>query len=229
MTTRVVCISDTHNKHGLMEVPPGDLLIHAGDVSMMGSPEELLGFIQWFADLPHGKKVLIGGNHDFGLEASTDKLIYRQIMKTKGITYLEGEMTYFNDMKIWGGPWQPMFHDWAFNVARGEPLRAKWSQIPEDTDIVVTHGPPAGIQDITNRTGSGVGDEDLRDELVGRVKPALHVFGHIHEAAGWSNVEGICFVNASSLNLQYEYANAPVELDMYKGKVQVIYDPPGES
>jgi hypothetical protein len=47
-------------------------------------------------------------------------------------------------VKIYGSPWLPSYHDWAFNLERGgEVLKQKWEQIPNGTDVLITHGPPA--------------------------------------------------------------------------------------
>ena len=85
-------------------------------------------------------------------------------------------------LRIWGSPWQPWFHDWAFNARRGPEIDAKWKLIPEGIDVLVTHGPPAGFGDMCDH-GEAVGCADLLRHL-GRIKPRLHLFGHIHEDRG---------------------------------------------
>jgi predicted phosphohydrolase len=62
--TRFVCLSDTHSKHSKIEVPDGDVLIHAGDFCHFGTPEESRDFLNWYSSLPHPHKLLIRGNHD---------------------------------------------------------------------------------------------------------------------------------------------------------------------
>ncbi|HNC99840.1 MAG TPA: metallophosphoesterase, partial [Myxococcota bacterium] len=113
---------------------------------------------------------------------------------------------------IWGSPWQPRFFDWAFNLDRGEPLRRVWQKIPDGIDILVTHGPPKGILDRVQRGGE-VGCEELREALR-RVRPRLHVFGHIHEAYGQLHLDGTHFVNAASCNLDYRPVNPPVVVEL---------------
>jgi Icc-related predicted phosphoesterase len=98
-------------------------------------------------------------------------------------------------LKVWGSPWQPRFFDWAFNLDRGPDLAAKWALVPDDTDILITHGPPVGILDRTFR-GTETGCADLLAR-VKVVKPRLHLFGHIHEAAGVVETPDTLFVNAS--------------------------------
>jgi Icc-related predicted phosphoesterase len=115
-------------------------------------------------------------------------------------------------VRFWGSPWQPWFHDWAFNLPRGPKLREVWDRIPADTDVLVTHGPPRGILDRTI-VGDEVGCDDLRD-AVARVRPRVHVFGHIHEARGTHRVGPTLFVNACSCTLDYEPNNAAIVVDL---------------
>jgi len=85
-------------------------------------------------------------------------------------------------VKFYGSPWQPRFFDWAFNLDRGEEIKKKWDLIPMDTDVLITHGPPYGILDLTHE-GEKVGCEELMKAVL-RVQPKIHIFGHIHEAYG---------------------------------------------
>jgi predicted phosphodiesterase len=189
---RIVLISDTHSRHREYDLPDGDLLLVAGDVTKRGTREQILAFDEWLGTLPHRHRVVIAGNHDFALE---------QVPGARGwitnATYLQDEEVTVGGLRIWGSPWQPRFFDWAFNLDRGAPLRAMWRRIPTGVDVLVTHGPPRGILDRTFR-GDDVGCDDLRDEVLDRVRPKLHVFGHIHEARGQVVMDGVHFVNASS-------------------------------
>jgi Icc-related predicted phosphoesterase len=115
-------------------------------------------------------------------------------------------------MTVWGSPITPFFFDWAFNRHRGAHIRRHWDLIPAGVDILVTHGPPYGILDRTAR-GQCVGCEELLP-VVERLRPRLHVFGHIHEAYGQVEVKGTRFVNASVLDLHYRRVNAPVVIDV---------------
>src|SRR5690606_27797878 len=129
-----------------------------------------------------------------------------------GLTYLRDAGVEIDGVRFWGSPWQPEFFDWAFNLPRGEALAARWALVPEDTDVLITHGPPRGILDRTV-TGTPVGCDDLRAAL-DRLAPRLHVFGHIHEAYG--RVEGprTTFVNASVCDVRYRAVNDPVVVDL---------------
>jgi Icc-related predicted phosphoesterase len=188
---RIVTISDTHGYHDKLEVPDGDLLVHAGDMSMRGRLDEVEAFDRWLAQLPHRHKIVIAGNHDFCFEKQPREA--RALLRHA--IYLQDEAVEIEGVKIYGSPWQPWFFDWAFNLPRGLALAEKWAQVPDDTQLLITHGPAMGIGD-TTYDGRHVGCEDLL-RRVRQVKPRLHVFGHIHEAAGRYDIDGTIFVNAS--------------------------------
>jgi Icc-related predicted phosphoesterase len=175
---RIVAIADTHNRHAQLELPDGDVLIHAGDMTGRGTLRELEQVADWLRAQPHRHKVIIAGNHDFALQRQPGDA--RALFH--GLHFLEDEEVTVEGLRIWGSPWQPWFHDWAFNLRRGPEIDAKWQLIPSGVDVLVTHGPPYGYGDIVYR-GERVGCEDLTREL-DRVKPRLHLFGHIHEDKG---------------------------------------------
>jgi predicted phosphodiesterase len=208
---RVVCISDTHLFHleREIEVPDGDLLIHAGDGTYQGGPRELAQWFDWLGSLPHPRKVVVAGNHDRGFE---ERPALARSKVPKGVDYLQDSGIEIGGLRLWGAPWQPEFLEWAFNLPRGPRLREKWDLIPAGTDVLITHGPPMGILDMTPR-GEPVGCEALR-EAVRRVKPRLHVFGHIHHAYGQELGDGTRFVNASICDELYLPTNRPVVVDL---------------
>jgi hypothetical protein len=119
-------------------------------------------------------------------------------------------------IKIYGSPWQPEFYNWAFNLPRnGEVLKEKWDEIPNDTDILITHGPPHGIRDfVVDRSGaSQVGCELLR-ERVDELKPLMHIFGHIHGAYGVAYIKETVFINACICTERYDPINKPLVFDL---------------
>lgn len=175
---RIVAIADTHNRHAQLQLPGGDVLIHAGDMTGRGTPRELESVADWLRAQPHRHKVVIAGNHDFALQRQPAEA--RALFH--GLHLLEDAEVTVEGLRIWGSPWQPWFHDWAFNLRRGPEIDAKWQLIPAGVDVLVTHGPPHGYGDIVYR-GERVGCEDLTRQL-DRVKPRLHLFGHIHEDKG---------------------------------------------
>lgn len=203
---KIVCISDTHLQVGKkFKLPVGDVLIHAGDGTGRGSLRELATFADWFARLPHKHKILIAGNHDFGFQE--DPALCRTLFAGDGINYLEDSGVTIDGVKFWGSPWQPWFLDWAFNLPRGAALKAHWDLIPNDTDVLITHSPPYGILD-TVASGEDVGCQDLRIALA-RVKPKVHVFGHIHESYGRVQFGETLYVNAAVCDASYRPINKP--------------------
>jgi hypothetical protein len=115
-------------------------------------------------------------------------------------------------------PWQPVFCDWGFNLPRGEACLEKWQPIPAGVDLLVTHGPPLGHGDRC-RGGNRAGCGNLLEEIEGRIRPKLHVFGHIHEDYGVSTNGTTVFANASNCNIRYDRhnLNAPLVFDVRVG------------
>lgn len=204
---RIVCISDTHNRE--ITVPDGDLLIHAGDATMRGTVDEITEFNAWFSLLPHKHKIFIAGNHDWLFE--TQPATARKLLD-KNIIYLQDAGTNIEGFNIYGSPWQPRFYDWAFNLNRGREMAEKWAMIPAGTDILITHGPPSGILDLTE-DGDHAGCEELIKK-VGEIRPRAHIFGHIHEGYGMEERDGTRFVNASNCDERYRLVNPPVVFDL---------------
>ncbi|KAI0537948.1 Metallo-dependent phosphatase [Xylaria digitata] len=179
----VVCISDTHNSQ--CPIPPGDILIHAGDLTQSGSLEELQATISWLQGQPHQFKVVIAGNHDLLLDPSKDDrsgeaALARKRIEWGGIQYLQDTSIVValkgRRLKIHGSPKSPRHGNWAFQYPRESDV---WKHtIPDDTDILITHGPPRAHLDLTT-----LGCPHLLRELW-RVHPTLHVFGHVHEGYG---------------------------------------------
>ena len=126
---RIVCISDTHSLHGQFPVPEGDVLVHAGDATRRGSEAELRDVNHWLGTLPHRHKVLVAGNHDFGFQTHRDAAGW-----ITNAHYLQDRSVVIEGVRFYGSPWQPWFHDWAFNLPRGAELRRVWDRIPAGTD-----------------------------------------------------------------------------------------------
>ena len=205
---RLVLISDTHRKHGHLALPDGDVLVHAGDATSMGTVPEIAEWNEWLGRQPHRHKVVIAGNHDWLFER--DPAIARGLLTNA--TYLEDGGVTLEGLRFWGSPWQPRFFRWAFNLDRGAPLREKWERIPAGTDVLITHGPPQGILDRTWH-GESVGCEELAP-IVARLRPRLHVFGHIHESHGRLDRDGTTYVNASTCDAREKPTNPPVMVDL---------------
>ncbi len=196
---KIICISDTHNLHKDLKIPDGDILIHAGDMTCVGGINEIKEFNEWLGTLPHRHKIVIAGNHDLFLDYVPSMA---KALITKAI-YLNDSGVEIEGLKIWGSPISPNYQDWAFNRERGEEVRKHWEMIPEDTDILITHCPPFGILDFNDK-GKHEGCQDLLAIVQQKIKPRLHVFGHLHDAHGQVKIGETIFVNASTVNtIQY--------------------------
>lgn len=205
---RIVCISDTHNKHNYIDVPDGDILIHAGDFSSYGKLNEITSFNEWLGGLNHKHKVIIAGNHDLLFE---DDPNLASSLITNAI-YLQDSGIKIEGLNFWGSPVSPRFYDWAFNKNRGEEIKAYWNLIPKNTDILITHCPPYDILDKTFLE-ENVGCVDLAKKIL-EIKPKLSVFGHIHQSYGKIEKNGITYVNASMLNEAYKPVNKAIVIDL---------------
>jgi predicted phosphodiesterase len=199
------CISDTHGLHKRLQLPGGDLLIHAGDCSSGEELEPVLEFLDWLQEQNYAYRVLIAGNHDYQFELIPEHL--EEECKKRGIILLNDSGCVIEGIKIWGSPIQPWFGDWAFNRQRGPEIRKHWDLIPTDTEILITHGPPYGIlDDVMKNSGANklVGCEDLSRRIV-QTQVKLHVFGHIHENGGHAVLEGRTYVNASTVGERFRF------------------------
>jgi len=217
---RIVALADTHTfQADLGELPAGDLLIHAGDYCRAGRLDEFLPVARWLRALPFRHQVLIAGNHDWCFLREFDAV---RAALGRDIIYLQDADVTIDGVRIWGSPWQPEFRGWAFNLPRGQPLAEKWEKIPTGIDVLVTHGPPAGIGDRID-DAERAGCEDLR-AAVRRVKPLLHLFGHIHQSGGVWRDPSTCYANVTT----WECERGPTvfDLDVVARTVQVVQVPP---
>lgn len=212
---KLVVISDTHCQQ--FPIPEGDILIHCGDHTFKGTYQQSFAALQWLFEQPHKHKIIIAGNHECGWDrdfmGSQYMFVKERMLETfHNFIYLENSGIELMGLKFWGSPVQPQFYNWAFQKARGPELARHWEQIPEDTDVLITHGPPYGFGD-TNKHDERFGDEDLLAR-VRVVKPSLHLFGHAHDGYGEWLSEGTLFINAAILNEDYKVANKPVEVEI---------------
>lgn len=212
---RIVCLSDTHNANELIRVPDGDILVHAGDATINGTVAEIAAFNRWFNGLPHKFKIFVAGNHDRLFE--TNNTLARDMLG-EDIIYLEDSGTEIGGLKFYGSPWQPRFFDWAFNLMRGAELAEKWAMIPDDTEVLITHGPPNGILDEVPRRFfvENTGCEELikKVEELSNKNLKAHIFGHIHCGYGTSEKLGVKFINASNCDEAYLPVQPPIVFDL---------------
>jgi Icc-related predicted phosphoesterase len=210
---KIITISDTHTKHNqipLEWLEPADMIIHAGDISSRGSLWEIENFCYWFDKLDqYDHKIFIAGNHDWGFQNNYEGAM--EIVRSyKTIKYLQDSSVVCDGVKIYGSPWQPEFHNWAFNLKRGAEIQEKWDMIPLDTDILITHGPAYGRGDFVLNGLENVGCKDLLYTIATKVNPKIHIAGHIHSGYGESFAGNTHFINASTLNESYMVTNKPI-------------------
>jgi len=179
--------------------------------------------------MPHKHKVVIAGNHDITLDPEyyadsfarfhfkgkqDDAAAVAAMRECAAFAYLEDGSTTICGYSVYGSPWQPEFCDWAFNLERGEPCARRWRAIPDETEILVTHGPPVGHGDLCKGSSQRAGCVDLLAEITNRVKPLYHVFGHVHEGYGQTTDGTTNYINASTCTFNYRPTNKPIVFDL---------------
>ncbi len=192
---RIVCISDTHGLHRKLVLPEADILIHAGDFMVHGcSTEEIDDFNEWLGTLPYRHRIVVAGNHDLLFESSPAEARTH----LSNAVYLENAGITLEGVSFWGCPVTPVLPQWAFSAERG--TAKYWDQIPAGIAVLVTHGPPFGTLDKDDILSSHMGCKQLTKAVL-RIKPRLHVFGHVHGGYGQeAGPNGTCFVNCAALN-----------------------------
>ncbi len=206
---RVVFISDTHGRHTELGVLEGDVLVHCGDAcaGIRGWDYELDSLDAWFGNQRFERIFCIAGNHDFTIE----QRLARGVEVFVNATYLQDSSAWFGGRRFYGAPWTPNLQGWAFYADDGA-LRDRWSAIPSDTDVLITHTPPRDILDRSGR-GNRLGCVHL-SAAVATVRPAIHCFGHVHASYGLAESGGTRFVNAAMVNRDRAKLNAPVVVDL---------------
>uniref|UniRef100_A0A1I7UYS7 Metallophos domain-containing protein n=1 Tax=Caenorhabditis tropicalis TaxID=1561998 RepID=A0A1I7UYS7_9PELO len=236
---RFVCIGCTHGEQmDLSRLPPGDVLLVAGDFTSCGLPNEVYNFNKLLGKLKYAYKVVIGGNHEctfddtflkLNKESEPKEMALKQALLSAihsdskgGISakdllsnaiYLEDNVIELFGITIYGTPWQPKVDNWAFNLSRGQSLLDKWNMIPAGVDVLLTHTPPLGHGDTMNN-GQRMGCVELLNTVFKRVRPKYHVFGHIHEGYGCTTDGYTKFINCCLCNENLDMKNEPVIFDI---------------
>ncbi len=231
---RIICISDTHGQHhSLGTLLECDVLVHTGDAVTQFSPNadpkpnDFEDFLEWFGAQPAQHKLFVAGNHDFGLFFANSRKRYEAMMPD-GVTYLRDQEIVIDGLKFYGTPWQPHFCDMAFNIRDHKERSSKYALIPEDTNVLLTHCPPKQIGDrfppskeyqraYPRKQWQYGGCGALAKRIQELEELRLHSFGHIHYAAGYSEIKGTYFVNAAlSGESPYEIVNEPTIVDLFE-------------
>jgi Icc-related predicted phosphoesterase len=226
---RIACVSDTHmDAMGLYKFPKADVLVHAGDITFRGTEKELkfvaehLG--KHYKDSRHHdgyqRIYFVPGNHDWLFQ--TNEMLAREIFMKHNIIVLINESDVYEGIKFWGSPVCPPFHNWAFYLPDKE-REDLWRYIPEDTDVLITHGPPKFMRDEVHEymKVKYCGCEYLANR-VKAVKPKAHIFGHIHEGYGVTKGDHTLFVNPSLMDGGYRPENDVILIDITDGEATLV-------
>ena len=191
---RILHLSDTHAAHHrLLELPEADVVVHSGDFCMVGEEREALDFFNWFCDLPYRHKIFISGNHDSCLyRADIDGL-------DSNVHYLCNSGIEIEGLKFYG---VPMFMEDCIS----DRQTRHYSNIPKDTDVLITHSPAYGILDLDD--DFNYGSEEILMKL-SDLHLKAHLFGHIHGQHGMTEQNGIIFSNGAIMNDDYSKLNMP--------------------
>lgn len=224
---RIVAISDSHLRHLKYDIniPHGDILIHAGDGTFVGDEYEIKLWLDWLASQDATHIVTIAGNHDW--LPQKDSATFKTLIPSN-VTYLQDSEVTVEGVRIYGAPWSPEFCQWAFNIPRGPAIKEKWDLIPPGLDILITHGPPFGYGDLSIH-GERLGDEDLFDAIVLK-RPKISIHGHIHAGRGVYHMRDLhqysqtMVVNAALCDEEYVPSNKPIVIDYEPGGQPIVSD-----
>ena len=205
----LVLFGDTHELHREVEVPAGDILICVGDFTMFSKNLSAIeDFNEWLGELPHRYKIVVPGNHEFFLESNPER---RALLDNANV--LIDESIEIEGLTIYGSPMTPLYGA-AFGKSSPKDRERHWSKVPDDTHVLVTHGPPFGILDLTHDRAERMGDQELRKRVRELPSVKLHAFGHVHGAYGAVEQDGVTFVNVALMGHLGDLVQAPTVLRM---------------
>ena len=224
----VTAISDTHGQHEDVLVPESNILCICGDIVPLRIQNNVrqsfkwfeTNFIKWCQSLPVEQIYLIGGNHDFFLQ-ERDKTVNEYLQGTK-ITYLNNTGAEYLDndgicWTIWGSPLCHIFGNWAFMYSP-EYEKEKFSLMPKNLDILLTHDAPYGRNDVCFEAFAQehIGNHELLEEVQIK-KPKYHFTGHLHTSDhNIVDYDGTKTVCVSVLNERYDLAFNSLTLELHK-------------
>jgi hypothetical protein len=194
-------------------MPPADVLVFSGDLTNFGNVEEASDFLTWFSELPYDNKIFIAGNHDYCFDTTDYKypklksILDQFKVEHPNIYYLCDDEVIIDGVKFYGSPWQPWVGHGSFNL-KSDEIRAKWDMIPKDVNVLITHGPVAGILDEGWRGSEGC--VDLKETIQTLTELKLHVCGHIHQGYGIKVIDPVAYVNASTMDVKGNVVNKPI-------------------
>lgn len=206
---KLTVISDTHGDQEQLGRLSGDVLIHCGDMFNLFEQrdDDFERMDAWFGEQDFDLILCTGGNHDFELEKRAKDVLN----PFKNAIYLEDQSYEYGGLRFFGSPWVPDLYGHAF-YADSDELEERWAAIPGDTDVLITHTPPAGILDVSSR-GLVLGCRHLFD-AVSRISPKVHCFGHVHASSGTRHYGDTRYVNAALVNSRYQIKRVPFEMEL---------------
>lgn len=183
-----------------------DVVLHCGDLTTNCTTDELQRTMDFLAAHPAPLKLCIPGNHDRYLDeayagakraskrrgsvgAEDKAAACRAIVESaNGVKMLSTgthtfELANGASLRIYADPYTPEFGHWGFQYPKG----TRTFDIPNNVDVVMTHGPPYGVLDeIEPVHPNDYAHVGCKNSLwaVYRAKPQIHCFGHIHEDWG---------------------------------------------
>lgn len=196
---RILHLSDTHNcHHRLRDFPEADMVVHSGDFCMVGTEQEAIDFMNWFCDLPYRHKIFICGNHDDCLYGANIEGL------DSNVHYLCNSGIEIEGIKFYG---VPMFTEDCISDRQNR----NYSNIPIDTDVLITHSPAFGILDFDDNIHYG--SEELLTRL-SALNLRAHLFGHIHANHGITTIGNTIFSNGAIMNTDYTHLLNPIRLEI---------------
>lgn len=212
---KIVLISDVHGKWNKLTIPECDLLISAGDYSFRGEKHMVVDFHKWLSKQPARQVISVQGNHELWVEKNWEEAKQLTYKIAPRIHFVQEEALEIEGIKLFCSAITPFFCNWAWNKQPGQEIKQHWDKIPEDTEILVTHGPRQGILDLTPH-GEKVGCKELGERIDQLKNLKLHVFGHIHGSSGELNFNGVTYINASICDERYLPLNPVREFELEK-------------
>lgn len=216
---KIAFVSDMHGYHNSVIIPEVDCIISCGDSTLTGEIWEMKNFLIWLSAQKATNKIFINGNHEVQVERLN---LMQSLVKEvdDSLIYLEDESVTVEGLKFWGSPKTPEFFSWAYMYNRADGDR-QWMDIPVNTDILITHGPPYGVLDdvkpVRGYQDNHAGCSALL-EKVREIKPVIHAFGHIHSWSGYKQLDKTLFINASICTESYKATNPPIVVILNENK-----------
>ena len=205
----LVLFGDTHELHREVEVPAGDILICVGDFTMFSKNLSAIeDFNEWLGELPHRHKLVVPGNHEFFLESNPER---RSLLDNANV--LIDESVEIEGLNIHGSPMTPLYGA-AFGKSSQTDRERHWSKVPNNTHVLITHGPPFGILDLSPDQTERMGDPELRNRVRALASLKLHAFGHVHGANGAVDQDGVTFANVALMGQLGDLVHGPTVLRM---------------